>query len=473
LIFKARVRGIYSTAITKLLLDNGFEIVQPSLTIKERFKLAENMKSPDIDIYDRHSRQGVHVVGTTEALETLKTLLQKHLVDVIVRKQSFPIDGIYKGVVKEDKQAEHFVSVDVGPVVGKLYSNEIAENNPSSILVQVQRRQTHTREPLLSTKISIPGEYAILISEKGVRASLKIRDMQKRASLIELGRKIAPPDSGVIWRTTAATQPPEALEDELDRLAKTREELLRISEEKIAPALLWGNQYYVNVEFPALSKASFDEFRAEVAPTIKGHHQYKACERVVSAALEMAEKMLEGGALHEEVKRLFQQTIETEYPAEDSVVGIEHVKPNGRVYHLGKARIEKSEGDELRYSRVFRSQGFYDGLGTSKEPGDRAVTEARVGDWHYTTRYFSKDGVYKGAHINLNTPLELYPRWIRYVDLEVDICALPDGTVKVLDEDELKKAVTNGFVSEKLAVIVRERVSKILKNFADTPVPEN
>jgi len=45
---KAKVRGIYTTALTKLLLENGFEIVQPSQAIKSRFGIPDNNEPPDI-----------------------------------------------------------------------------------------------------------------------------------------------------------------------------------------------------------------------------------------------------------------------------------------------------------------------------------------------------------------------------------------------------------------------------------------
>ncbi len=467
--FKARIRGIYSTAITKLLLENGFEIVQPSPTIRERLKLEENMKSPDMDIYDRRNRQGIHVVGTAESLDTLKAPMLRHLDDVIFRKQPFLIDGVYKGVIKKGEEAWSFVSVDLGSFVGKLSRSEVDTESPS-IVVQVQKEQTSTKEPWLSIRINIPGEHAVLIPEGKIKVSLKIRDIQRRMDLIELGRKIAPPDWGIIWRTSAESQPKDVLESEIHRLIGIRDEIFRKAREQDAPALLWGSQHYMNVEFPSLSKARLDEVRSRVAPTIEGHHYYKACGKGVSMALEMAEKMLENNVSNENVKNLFHQTVDAEFPIEGSVVNIEHVKPEGRAYHLGKARIEKRFNDELSYSRVFKTEGFYDGLGTPKEPGDRAVTEAKIGGWHYTTRYFSKDGMYKGAHVNLNTPLELYPRWIRYVDLEVDVCVLPDGTVKVIDEDELEKAVANGFVGEKLAALVKGKTSKILENLRDPSI---
>lgn len=467
--YKARVRGIYSSALTKLLLSNGFEIVQPSQAIVERFGLKDNAESPDVDIYDRHNRQGVNAVGNTGSLAVFKTVLLKNLTDVIFREQHFPIDGIYKGIVKKGKGEFRFVSVDLGSLIGRLFKDmaEVAEG--STVVVQVQRRHASAGEPWLSTRINIPSEYAVLTQDEKIRVSLKIRDMQKRMSLIDLGKRVTPHGWGIIWRTTAAVQPEEVLENEVVRLRETQKEVFRRMEEMKAPALLWGSQYYMNVEFPFLSKVEFDNVRAQVTPTIAGHHRYKASGQTISASLDVAENILEGGVQTDEAEHLFRETVEAEYPYEGFFIGIEHVKPNGKVYYLGRAKVEKRSGDVLVYSRVFKHEGFYDGLGTAKEPDDRAVTEARIGGWHYTTRYFSKDGIYKGAHINLHTPLELYPNHVRYVDLEVDVCLFPDGEVKVVDEEYLEEAVAKGFISQKLAAIVRSELSKVLNSLKEKP----
>jgi Ribonuclease G/E len=433
------------------------------------------MKSPDVDVYDRHNRQGVHVVGAAEAIEALRTSLLRHLTDVITRRQAFPTDGIYKGLAIRNEMGGRIVRVDIGSLVGKLSRDEVNVDAKESreVIVQVQRNQTLTETPWLTTKITIPSEYAVLIPEDKIKVSLKIRDMEKRKSLIELGRKIATPGWGIIWRTTAADAPEEVLEQEISRLTEIQREVSRRAEEKTTPALLWGSQYYMNVEFPALSKAECDLVRAQVTQTIKGHHYYKACGRAVLASLEAAEKTLEDGTQSRDMEDLFQVPIELEYPLEGSFIGIEHVKPSGRVYHLGKARVEKLYDDTLIYSRVFKTEGFYDNLDTPKEPGDQAFTEAKISDWSYTTRYFSKEGTFKGAHVNFHTPLELYPRWVRYVDLEVDICVLPNNTVKILDEDELDKAVAKGLVSQRLATLVTDKVGTVLKNLQNASAAKN
>jgi len=318
--WKAKIRGIYSTALIKLLLDHGFIIVQPSVTVKERFGLRENDENPDLEVHDRQDRQGVKASGTAEAVKAFTLILQSCLDDVVIRK----------------------------------------------------------------------GE---------------------------------------------------------------------------APATLLEGSHHVDVEFPALSKKKLDEIRGSVAPTLEGHHYYKTCEVNISSALDMAEKLLEKGGPREEVEELLKQTIMAGYPVQGSAISIEHVKLDGKVFHLGKALIEAFNSHEsvIRFRRVFEKKGIYDGLKTEKEPGDYAVTEAKIGEWHFKTEYFSKDGRYKGTYINLNTPIELYPHGIRYVDLEVDVCIWPNGRVAKLDEDKLKEAAVEGIVTQKLVKIVKEKLREIMK----------
>jgi len=318
---KAKIRGIYSTTLTKLLLDNGFAIVQPSVTVRERFGLTENDDFPDLEIYDRQDRQGVQASGTAEAINAFTSILQSCLDDVIIRK----------------------------------------------------------------------GE---------------------------------------------------------------------------APATLLEGSRYVDVEFPALSKKKLDEIRGSVAPTIDGHHYYKACGINISSALDMAEKLLEKGGPREEVERLLEETIRAEYPVVDSLIEIEHVKLYGEVFNLGKAVIEAFNHSKtlIQFRRVFKAKGIYDGLKVEKDPGDYAITEAKIGEWYFKTQYFSKDGRYKGMYVNLNTPIELYPHGVRYVDLEIDVCVWPNGRVKKLDEKKLKEAAAEGIITQKLVTIIKEKLQEIMRD---------
>lgn len=460
---RARVRGIYSTALTKLLLDHEFDIVQPSITTRERFGLEKNDASPDLDVYDRRDRQGVQAFGKAEFINTFCSILQSCLDDVIVRRWAVTADGIYKGLIKDVDPITHSFLVDIGSAVGRIADEEVLNPELRQIVVQVERRRVGTRKPVLTTKIKIPGRYAILIPERRVKVSLKIRDSKVRSRLHKLGEELMPPDWGILWRTAAADQSADVLREEIARLAREGRAVMERADGVEAPATLWEGGSFVNVEFPALSKKKLDEFRRCVAPTMDGHHYYKACGRRVSSELDMAEKLLEKGYSLKEVEDLFRQTVIAEFPTVGSWIWMEHAKLDGKVFHLGEALVEAFDRDQssLQLSRVFERKGVYDGLGTPKEPGDRAVTEARVGEWHFKTQYFSRDGRYKGTYINLNTPIELYPHGIRYVDLEVDVCVWPNGMVRKLDEEKLENAVEEGLVTEKLVKIVKEKLQEL------------
>ena len=334
---KGRIRGIYSTAMTKLLLDHNFIIVQPSATIKERFRLKELDEPPDLDVCDRADLQGVQACGKTESVGTFKSILQANLDDVVVREWS--------------TEAPY-------PSVGALRA--------------------------------------------------------KRINLMKKGESA------------------------------------------------------IDAEFPALSKKKLDELRNTVAPTLDGHHYYKACGERFSSTLDMAEKMLEKGCSRVDVEYLFKQTIDENYPRVGSLMDIEHVKLDGQVFNLGKASIEAFDHSRsfIQLSRVFKTAGVYDGLKTRKAPDDYAVTEVKLGEWHFKTRYFSKNGRYKGAYINLNTPIELYPYGIRYVDLEVDVCVWPNGRVRVLDEKKLEDVAAEGLITQKLVKNVKRKLRELVKEIS-------
>ena len=460
---KAKVRGIYATALTKLLLENGFEVVQPSQAIKSRFGIVDNNEPPDMKIKDKHDLQGVVALGTKPAIESFKKILQATLEDVVTREWSVSVDGIYKGcVVGEDERS---IYVKIGKdTIGVLPKNNAQAPAQNEILVQVERRRIGRKTPVLTTQLKLVGNCAILAPNIRGGVSLKIHDIAKRAELYALAKQLAPEGWGIIWRKPAAYKPRTALENEVASLVEKAKILNEKAASAEAPFLIIEGLYFMAVEFPYASKRKLDALRACVTPTMEGHHFYKSCGGRVSAALEMAEKLLEKGEDYAEVKRLFEEQTAAEFPEEGMTVEVEHVKLSGTVFHLGQAVLEDINNGELCYSRTIKVDGVYDGLGTVKEAGDKAVSKTKLGEWHITTNYYSKDGAWKGAYVNINTPVEVYPNTLRYVDLEVDVCIRPDGETKVLDLEKLEKALEKGLVSHTLYERVKAGVKEILKN---------
>lgn len=462
-LLSAKVRGIYSTALTRLLLDNGFDIVQPSMAIKQRFGLPENTAPSDIKIKDRYNLQGVRALGTANALSAFQSILHSSFEDVITRRWPVSVAGIYKGEIVDEDEYAIYVNIDHG-IVGKLPKSEIIDKKARWIVVQVERKRIGGKHPSLTTKLKVIGNYAILIQNSKIGVSLKVHDLNRRAQLYALGRELAPNGWGIIWREASTCQTKGKLENEIAILVEKVKALNKRAPYTEATTLLVEGLYFMDVEFPSISKRKMDELRASTTPTLSGHHFYKSCGGKVSVALEMAEKLLEKGQDKSEVEELFKKQTSSEFPEVGSMVDVEHVKLSGLVLHLGQALIESLDDEQIKYSRTMRRSGFYDGLGIQKEAGDIAVSETKTGEWYIITKYFSKSGELKGTYINLNTPVEVYPKAIRYVDLEVDVCIPPNGNVKVVDMEKLEKALEKGLLSRALFEKVKEKVREAMES---------
>jgi predicted RNA-binding protein associated with RNAse of E/G family len=75
--------------------------------------------------------------------------------------------------------------------------------------------------------------------------------------------------------------------------------------------------------------------------------------------------------------------------------------------------------------------------------------------------YRDEEGTVKGTYINVCTPVEVFPDSVRYVDLHVDVIKHADGTVEVVDDDELAAAVEAGHVGPDLAASARDVAERV------------
>lgn len=84
-----RIRGIYATALTRFLIDNGFSIVCPSRAIMERFGKHEKFEfhePVDVEIKDMEGGQGILLAGKPNRTGPVVALLRNTLFDAIFRK---------------------------------------------------------------------------------------------------------------------------------------------------------------------------------------------------------------------------------------------------------------------------------------------------------------------------------------------------------------------------------------------------
>ncbi len=465
----ARIRGIYSTSLTKLLQDFGFAITQSSQVIRERFKLqTSSVEHPTIDIHDRKDKQGVIIRANPSFFDDLNSILEKLkdiFLDLVVLKRKALVGGFYKGKVIETIEEKNISYIDLGELDGILFDCESSTGDEILVRVVEAERNEEKKKAVLSREITVPGQYAVLIPTQTVKISKRIYG-PKRSSLYHLGKAIMPYNWGILWRTAAASQEPPILINEVEQLAKEAEELLKKHHTIKSPALLREGYKEVVLLFPKISKGKLDEIRSEIIPTIPEHHKLKSFGPEFSLAIDLAEKfLLQKPEEKDLIQNNLMEILSDKLPKVGQELYMDHMKLDGRIFYLGPGRIVELN-DCIKIIRYFSPGGFYDGLNVPKEEGDYGITCFKENEWNFSTSYYNEDGELKGTYFNINTPIELYPGKVQYVDLEIDVLLFPDGTSQIIDEEKLREFYDTDHISETLfnkAVIVANNLLKSLE----------
>jgi predicted RNA-binding protein associated with RNAse of E/G family len=100
------------------------------------------------------------------------------------------------------------------------------------------------------------------------------------------------------------------------------------------------------------------------------------------------------------------------------------------------------------------------------EAGSDAVWFTFPGVWHDIGRFHRADGTFTGFYANVLTPpvIQAEGLW-QTTDLFLDVWVNPEGKLTVLDEDQLREAEEEGWVSGTDAARAREEVKRIEREF--------
>jgi hypothetical protein len=218
-----------------------------------------------------------------------------------------------------------------------------------------------------------------------------------------------------------------------------------------------------DLEFPGASKTALDGLRARVRPTLTNHHRLRI---IASDHLDLIEQRIERTP-HNRNRLEFDLMERVVYQPlrKHGRVRFEHVKPEGQTATLREGEIISLEASKLTLKRRFHT-GRYDGLDLAIEHGDYAITEVLPDRWYLSHRYFAKDGRVKGHYWNVNTPIELYPDRVRYVDLHVDVVRRAKELPGVIDQSKLESITRKGLISTRLQHEALDVAGRLLKQMA-------
>jgi ribonuclease G len=108
------------------------------------------------------------------------------------------------------------------------------------ILVQITKEPVNNKGVRVSSSISLPGRFCVLLPFDGkVGISKKIFDFKERKRLRQIARGILPKNYGLIIRTVAKDQTEEALKDDLNNLMKTWQEIETSVKTEKPPSLIY------------------------------------------------------------------------------------------------------------------------------------------------------------------------------------------------------------------------------------------
>lgn len=451
---RARVRGIYTTSLTHLLLDAGHDVVQASGPIRQRFDTDLPDEDHDVELVTTDDRQGVGVEGDPDAVATVRSLLHDVGIDTLVWDDPAPTGAVFDGVVHETLGSGAIVDLGDGGegfLPFRNAANHIGDDDTVRVQVTESSPPWDDDRPVLDTELKAYGGLATLVpGQQGTRVDTRDDAAGRElAGMTDLLGADVPDGWGVRWSHSATEASMDALDDALARAADRAEAIDAVVDTDIGdPGRLVAPTETVWAWFGRESRFALDEHRRAVETTMPGHHRIKAAHEAASAGVDFAEALCDpqGEFPFDVVTAQFG-------PVAGDTVRIGHGKPDGRLILLGRGEVVDYDADEetIAVERQMSPGGNYDALDVPRESGDTALTKFREGRWWYPTVYRDAEGNRKGTYVNICTPVECFPDTVRYVDLHVDVVKHADGRVERVDDDELDAAVEAGQMSEELA----------------------
>jgi ribonuclease G len=108
------------------------------------------------------------------------------------------------------------------------------------ILIQITKEPVNNKGVRVSSAISLPGRFCVLLPFDGkIGVSKKIVDFRERKRLRSIARSILPKNYGLIIRTVARNQSEESLRDDLNNLKKTWQHIEETVHTESPPSLIY------------------------------------------------------------------------------------------------------------------------------------------------------------------------------------------------------------------------------------------
>lgn len=129
-------------------------------------------------------------------------------------------------------------------------------------------------------------------------------------------------------------------------------------------------------------------------------------------------------------------------------ISVRVLKYDGSDYRCWSGKITSSSASLIELEAAFSMDIYHPLLGEIPR-GTRLIEYYWLDRWYNVLRFLNDDGSTRHFYCNITTPPRLEDGTLAYIDLDIDILALPDLSYQVLDLDEFEaNAKTYGYPPE-------------------------
>lgn len=185
--------------------------------------------------------------------DNIAALLENNrVVEFFVNRGELLLGDIYTASVENILPGIDAAFVNLGKdKMGFLHANDVPGQGPlkerlvpkQKLLVQITKEPTGHKGPRVSTAISLPGRFLVLVpEERGVSISRRIAEARERARLKSVVNLLKPPGVGLIIRTEAKGQGEGELFEDFEQLWDRWQSIVSDGEASLGPTLIYRDQ---------------------------------------------------------------------------------------------------------------------------------------------------------------------------------------------------------------------------------------
>jgi ribonuclease G len=195
------------------------------------------------------------LVNVTNGVTKVAVLEEGQVAEIYVEQGGDEriIGNIYKGIVNNVLPGMQAAFVDIGLEKNAFLYVQDLSNCPANgsvnicdlvkegqeIVVQVKKEPVGGKGARVTTKLTLPGRYLVLMPHVAhIGVSLRIEEQVERERLTQIASELKPEKAGLIVRTIAAGASPEVFKQDLKSLLKLWQKIKQRMANSSAPTLL-------------------------------------------------------------------------------------------------------------------------------------------------------------------------------------------------------------------------------------------